>query len=194
MALGYRLRHPPHSSFLPGQEGLTLLTLSLVLLHIMTVRAIAEFHHKPYYDCVAVEVTQSGVRATQPVTTVQYVQLLCLFQAQLEDEESGVLQWEPLAYVRWFYNRFNKSGRADVLSEFKAVPLVWDRVLDAATNTTRCRESIVPLSSLLRRVYVVQDFSCTASGSDSDSESSEQQHPMDALLVHQRFHVSPFKW
>jgi hypothetical protein len=60
-----------------------------------------------------------------------------------------------------------------------------------------CRESIVPLSCLLRRVYIVPDFACPA-GSDSDSDSvsseEEQQHPMDAMLVHKRFHLSPFKW
>jgi hypothetical protein len=132
------------------------------------------------------------VRARRAVQTVEYAQLLCLFQAELENED-GMLEWEPLAYVRWF----NKCSRSDVLSEFKAVPLVWDRVVDAATNTSRCRESIVPLSCLLRRVYIVPDFACPAeSDSDSDSESSEQQqqHPMDAMLVYKRFHLSPFKW
>jgi hypothetical protein len=118
-------------------------------------------------------------------------------QAKLPDLQTDVLQWELLAYVRWF----NVVNKPDVLSEFKAVRLVWDKVQDAAAGRYRCRESLVPLSSLLRWGYVVQDFSCPAvvdpgvlldAESDSDAGNTAQQHPMDAALRYRRFHVSPF--
>lgn len=37
---------------------------------LQTIRAIPSFHYKPYYDCIAIEVTRSGVRAQRPVRSV----------------------------------------------------------------------------------------------------------------------------
>jgi hypothetical protein len=162
---------------------------------LQTIRAVDSFHHKPFNDCVAIEVTRSGVRAQRPVRGIEHAQLLMLLQARLPDEQTGVLQWEPLAYVRWF----KAVPEPDVLCEFGAVRLAWDKVQDTAAGKYRCRESLVPLSAIVRRVYVVQDFSCAprdvVGQADSESEGSEvEQHPRDAALLYRRFHVSPFKW
>ena len=130
---------------------------------LQTVRAIGSFHGRPFFDNVAVQVHKGAQDA------VEYAQLLLLFTAKLVDAQ-GQEDIMDLAYVRWY----KASTRGDdVLKKYGATPLAYERVsYDPASrenNTTR--ESIIPLSSILHKVYIIQDF------------KKGQGH----------FHLSPFK-
>lgn len=172
---------------------------------LQTVRANPSFHGKPFFDCVAVTTTTSSVGSSNPRHSTQYAQLLLLLQVQLPDEQTGVPQWEQLAYVRWF----SISREVDALTKHGAVALTWDTVQDAAADEVRCRESLVPLDSIARRVYVVPDFSrvpelqlppsnrgvvAALLAEQQQRQQYAKDSPMDASLSYSHFHVSPFKW
>lgn len=136
---------------------------------LQTVHANASFHHKPFFDYVAVRMSDDDAA---PV--LDYAQLLLLFQAQLPDHESCDVAWQPLAYVRWFNK---ESSRGDVLSSYGGVPLSWDMVArDPATRLTGHRCSIIHLKSIYKREYVAPEFK------EGTSALSD------------RFYVNPFKY
>jgi hypothetical protein len=100
------------------REGLPLLPNSVIRVHksaagvadvpwiedgfmLQTVCANANFHGKPYFDTVAVKVSDG------PQPELEYAQLLLLFEAWLpESSEDGVAgsscSWQPFAFVRWY--------------------------------------------------------------------------------------------
>lgn len=135
---------------------------------LQTARAHPSFHNKPFYDHVAVRMSEGA----SPV--LEYAQLLLLFEAQLPSRATGELEWKSLAYVKWFNK---ESTRGDTLSAFGAQPLSWDMVAyDPAARERGHRCSIIHLSSIYKREYIATEFS------EGTSEPSN------------RFYVNPFKY
>lgn len=135
---------------------------------LQTVRAHSSFHGSPFYDNIAVRMNEEAA----PV--LEYAQLLLLFEAQLPDRQTGELAWTPLAYVKWFNK---ESSRGDIIAAYGGQPLSWDVVdYDPATKSRGNRCSIVHLSSIYSRQYIVPEFS------EGTSEPSG------------RYYVNPFKY
>jgi hypothetical protein len=115
---------------------------------LQTVRALPDFHTKPFYDCVEVRMVGGAL---------QYAQLLLLFGARLPDASGrlDVSRWQSLAYVRWFA----PAPRVPFLSRYGVLALRWDKVpYDHATQQAGVRCSVIPLSSIRRRVHVMPAF------------------------------------
>lgn len=122
---------------------------------LQTVRANNSFYGKPFFDCVAVR--EAAGSSNRQGTRVAHARLLLLFEAKLFQAD-GREQWEELAYVSWF-KMLPRKRASGPLVKYGAVPLEVETTYDPATGqqgSVRC--GIVPLSALIRREYVVQDF------------------------------------
>jgi hypothetical protein len=107
--------------------------------------------------------------------SVEYAQLLLLLEAELPHQETCDLEWQELAYVKWFDSI--ESSSDDVLAEYGCTVLTWDMVsYDPATKSAGHRCGLIPLSSIRRREYIVPEF------------QQGRSQPSG------RFHVSVFKY
>lgn len=121
---------------------------------LQTVRANKSFYGKPFFDCVAV---REAAASSRNGSRVAYAKLLLLFQAKLI-QAGGQEEWEQLAYVSWF-KIVPRKGASGPLVKHGAVAVELETTYDPATKqqgSARC--GIVPLSAIIRREYVVQDF------------------------------------
>lgn len=136
-------------------------------LILQTIRADSSFHGKPWFDCVAVKVVTSPTGSRIVREEVQYAQLLLMFDAQLPNN-SGHLEWQPLVYLKWFRKVASKGdafmslmmprGRGSQQDKLHPVLLEEEIVYDAAVHRRQCRCSVMPLSSLIRRAYIVRNY------------------------------------
>ncbi len=124
---------------------------------LQTVRAVPYFHGKPYFDSVEI----------QNVGRSAFGQLRVLFS--LKNPSTG--QDEELAFVKMYSRVRMDPNEKDLLSEHGCVPLVWARTSNSVRGTGAYR--IITLQRIIRRVYIVPDFSKSVST---------------------RFHVCAFKW
>jgi hypothetical protein len=133
---------------------------------LQAIRATSAFHGKPYFDAVAVQVTESAVGDSEPRASVAYAKLLLLFefsmpsQQQQQQQQRG-REWRPLALVQWFeVPPVVRGRRQDPLERYGAIRL---KVQQAAYPVGSQQQvpycSIVDLEAILRREYIVPDFS-----------------------------------
>jgi hypothetical protein len=117
---------------------------------LQTIRASADFHSRPYYDNVLVRYTVGG-RVVQ-----RYGELRLLFTAVDPDSFEN----DTLICVKWYKH---EKRCDDVLVRNGCTHLTWDSR----------GYGVVSLNNVVRRVYVVSDFT------REDTEC---------------FHICPFKW
>jgi hypothetical protein len=138
---------------------------------VQTVHASNNYHGGPWFDSVVCSA------ADPEQDNMWHGLLLSLFWSEL----GGVPM--PLAFIRWYRPR--RCATPDVLVRHGCVPLEWEtmditqprlpRQRGKAPTTSVPSVSVVALSSLLRRAYIVPDFTRKAT-----------EPP--------RFHSSIFKW
>jgi hypothetical protein len=124
---------------------------------LQTVRAVPSFHGKPYFDSVEIQIVGRSAFA-------QLRMLLSL-------KNPITCQEEELAFVKMYSRVRLDQNERDMLSEHGCIPLSWARASNCVRGTQAYR--LLPLQSIIRRVYIVPDFSKPRSN---------------------RFHVCAFKW
>jgi hypothetical protein len=128
---------------------------------LQTVRATPAFHGKPYFDSVEIRLRDGAMNARN----VAYAQLRLLFSA-VNPRTGGN---ENLVFLR-MYSR-TRPDDDDLLSQYGCVPLSWARLTNTVKGTGAYRVCL--LENIIRRVYIVPDFS-------KDGQC--------------RFHTCAFKW
>jgi hypothetical protein len=129
-------------------------------LLLQTVRANNSFHGSAWFDFVAVRVATSATGSSRQTTAEQYAQLQLLFEYRYRDHSTGEVAWRPLAYVQWFDNvPSDSSSRNDPLVKYGGVLLQARKVYDPATRSHNQSYGIVHLSSIIRKEYVMKDYS-----------------------------------
>jgi hypothetical protein len=108
---------------------------------LQTVRATADFHRNPYYDCIAYKQARGAEG---------YAQLRMLFSAR--DPASNELG--DYAFVRKFSRV--ADPRPDCLQKYGCIPLRWSTLRNRGTGQGQF--TIINLHDILRRVYIVPDF------------------------------------
>lgn len=142
-------------------------------LTLQTIRANNRFHGKPFFDFVTVRVAATPPGSRTQRTTEEYAQLLLLFSISTGQDDNGKKLWSPHAYVKWF--KTEQVTADDPLVKAGAVLLTELREYDPAERQLNRRQQhqgagssnasklqscgIVPLSSMIRREYVMKDYS-----------------------------------